>query len=625
MMCKEIRNLFLLKLILLLPLLALCDENAEKKELLSQLKNEKNDSIKVIIYANISNIYWYISPDSVEYYAKLGYELAEDIDYKVGKARCLNSIGVNHWILGDLTQALDCLMEALEIYENYKHDKEVSACLNNIGSIYLDMKELPKALLNFEKCIALDLKIGDTINIAQKYNNIGLVYYKKNEFENALIYFYKALKIAEKYDEKFGIGLCLTNISDVYYKQDRIDSALIFNEKALAVTREINDIEGEAFSLLGLSKIYNKLGNKSKALQYGLESFEIANKNSLLKSMVDGANHLSIIYENTNDYKNAFKYFKLASEAKDSIFSEAKNKEINNIQHRYEINKKNKEIELIAAKEKKRRLQLTITIVGSMLLLILIFVFIYLHRKIKKANGMLSNQKNEIMQQRDNLKILNEKLNQQKEYIANQHDLIKEELTETLVKSEILKRENIQFQYEQLKNQVNPHFLFNNFSTLANLIAENPQQAEKYVLELSNVYRYILTSSDQLQLLKSEINFINSYLFLIRIRFDDNIVVNIRENILHKEAYVPLLSLQLLVENAIKHNVVSSKKPLTIDIFEENEYLVVKNILQKKFSVENSTKVGLQNIVNRYKLITERPVIIEQNETEFIVKLPLIV
>jgi hypothetical protein len=199
-------------------------------------------------------------------------------------------------------------------------------------------------------------------------------------------------------------------------------------------------------------------------------------------------------------------------------------------------------------------------------------------------------------------------------------------LQKSIVEKEQLERENIHSQLEGLKNQVNPHFLFNSLNTLTFLIQEDQNLAVRFVQQLSKVYRYILEIGDRkLICLSEELEFLESYLFLLKERFGENfqVEINIPEKYLSMKV-VPL-SLQILIENAIKHNVISALKPLKIEIsIENNQNLIVKNNLQKKNQVMNSTKVGLQNIKNRYSFFSDHKVEVFATADSFVVSLPLI-
>jgi len=192
--------------------------------------------------------------------------------------------------------------------------------------------------------------------------------------------------------------------------------------------------------------------------------------------------------------------------------------------------------------------------------------------------------------------------------------------------TERIKREQITTKYESLKNQVNPHFLFNSLNALTNLVYEDQDQAAKFIRQLSKVYRYVLdTRSQELVTLKQEMEFVDSYVFLQKIRFDDKLKVNINLNG-QEESMLPPIAIQTLLENAVKHNIIAEEEPLTIDItIENNEYIVVKNNLQKKnIPNEESSGIGLPNIIARYEFLSETPVEIIENGQSFIVKLPLL-
>lgn len=180
-------------------------------------------------------------------------------------------------------------------------------------------------------------------------------------------------------------------------------------------------------------------------------------------------------------------------------------------------------------------------------------------------------------------------------------------------------------QFESLKNQIDPHFLFNSLNVLSSLIEENPESAQKFTTSLSKVYRYVLEQKDkELVSVAEELQFAKTYMNLLKMRFENSITFEIPEGFENEEAKVVPLSLQLLLENCIKHNVVSETKPLHVKISIENNQLVVTNNLQKKEVLSDRRGVGLQNIVNRYAILTKRNVLVEENENEFKVFLPIL-
>lgn len=187
-------------------------------------------------------------------------------------------------------------------------------------------------------------------------------------------------------------------------------------------------------------------------------------------------------------------------------------------------------------------------------------------------------------------------------------------------------KKTAQAQVQLIKSQINPHFLFNNLNVLSGMVIKNNPEANHFIEEFSKVYRYILSNQDkELVELKSELEFITPYLFLLQKRFDEGLVISINIPEHYKTWHVVPAALQMLIENAIKHNIVSRNKPLHIDIHANgSQTLVVKNNLQPRQMVEPSTKIGLQNIKKRYELISGRDIDIKKTTTEFEVSLPLL-
>jgi PAS domain S-box-containing protein len=200
------------------------------------------------------------------------------------------------------------------------------------------------------------------------------------------------------------------------------------------------------------------------------------------------------------------------------------------------------------------------------------------------------------------------------------------ELTKANTQLLKLQKENLQSQFDVLKQQVNPHFLFNSLNVLTSLIRLEPELAEKFTEHLAKVYRYVLENKDnELVTLSTEMSFLDAYIFLLKIRFMDKVVVNIQIPDEKKNQRIIPLAMQLLIENAIKHNAMSKKSPLVIDIFiDRKNHLNVVNNLQEREAHMTSTGVGLKNIQNRYRLLNNTVPVFEKTESHFIAKIPLV-
>jgi two-component system, LytTR family, sensor kinase len=199
------------------------------------------------------------------------------------------------------------------------------------------------------------------------------------------------------------------------------------------------------------------------------------------------------------------------------------------------------------------------------------------------------------------------------------------ELTE--VNTQLLKvqKENLQSQFEVLKSQINPHFMFNSLNVLSGLINKDIGKAQQFIDEFSHIYRYVLETLEQpVVTLEKELDFMRSYLFLQQIRHGDDLSYSVKIPSALLKWVLPPLSLQVVLENAIKHNIVNESKPLKIDIYSEETNLIVRNNIQPKISAVASTGLGLKNLVKRYGLISKFKPVFEVETGYYVAKLPLI-
>ena len=203
--------------------------------------------------------------------------------------------------------------------------------------------------------------------------------------------------------------------------------------------------------------------------------------------------------------------------------------------------------------------------------------------------------------------------------------LVKEAESEK-VKSAQTEKAKAEAELEALKNQIDPHFIFNTLNTLSHLIEEDPQKARRFNDHLADVYRYILQNKARdLVLIREEIHFLYDYFALLKIRFEEAVKLHISVTEEQMDQFlIPPISLQVLAENAIKHNEFNDGQPLVLEIYLENDNLVVQNNLRKKWLRKVSSQVGLNNLQERYKLTTNKSITIRQNEGDFVVSLPVL-
>lgn len=195
----------------------------------------------------------------------------------------------------------------------------------------------------------------------------------------------------------------------------------------------------------------------------------------------------------------------------------------------------------------------------------------------------------------------------------------------SIEKNEELKRENLVAKFEALKNQVNPHFLFNSLNTLSGVIEQKPELGTAFIKKLSDIYRYVLEQSDkEMVSLNEEMKFVDDYIFLLKMRFGDALIFNSDLADINNNQIAPL-GLQMLIENAIKHNIISDDMPLKIEISSVDGFVLLKNNIQTKTTIASDKKPqGLENLKKRYAYLSEISMEIIESDGEFIVKLPLI-
>ena len=193
------------------------------------------------------------------------------------------------------------------------------------------------------------------------------------------------------------------------------------------------------------------------------------------------------------------------------------------------------------------------------------------------------------------------------------------------IEKEVLLKETAQARFEALRNQVNPHFLFNSLNVLSALVYKDADTANSYIEQLSKVYRYLLRSqSSDLVTVEEEMAFLEAYVFLLKIRFGDSLVIENALDLKVRAYHIAPATLQMLIENAIKHNIISKSDPLTITVRQEGDYIVVENNIQLKPVNPVSTSTGLENIRQRYNFLSGKEALIVHSNGKYTVKIPMI-
>lgn len=524
------------------------------------------------------------------------YQMALDRLQKSGELKSMasmyNNIGLIYREKGNSKKALEYYEKYLKIGETLQNNDILSAAFNNLGILYSDQSNFEKALEYYQKGLEYAEKVGEKYGIAIAYNNIGSVYYNQKIYPEALEYFHKSLGLRQEVGDHRGLGLMYNNIGLIYQDQKDYSIAYEYYQKALVIHEQLSDKPSLASTCYSMGTLLTKQKAYSKAVAWCSKGLAISEEIGAIRVERNACNCLYEAYKGLGNSGKALAWHERFVSLNDSLQKEETDQRLGQMEFEKEML-----TDSLLLEEEKQHLKIShqldlnkktqtrnLILVVSIAILILALVFMSRMLYFQKRSEGLQDKTQQL----------------EKQQLINEIDL--------------------------LKTQVNPHFLFNSLSILSSLVHVNAELSEQFIEQLARSYRYILEQKDQaLVTLRTELEFIRSYAFLLKIRFDNkfDLRVNLPENLLDKYKVAPL-TLQLLVENAVKHNRMSIQEPLVVEVLMEGDFLLVKNQLRIRPQLESSTGTGLNNIINRYALLTDRSVKAGECEDEFVVRVPLI-
>jgi tetratricopeptide (TPR) repeat protein len=548
---------------------------------------------------------------ALEYLSK-GLAVADaTAEYAENKAALYNSLGHTYRAQGNHSDAVIYFYKSLPIFEASGNIAEVASCYNNLGIIYRHLQNYTQSLYYLFKNLELTKATDNKRRLANCYNNIGATYNDKGEYDNALIYHKKALAIRKTLHYKQDISASLLNLSTTYALSGDIEKGLEYTFECLKIDQELNQPQNIAQDYGQIGEMYGFLHNYDRSIEYSLKALEIAKRIGAKGELKQTYHNLSNAYFKKKDFKNAFAYHQLYKVMKDSLLTEKNVRQMAEMTVQYETEKKENEIALLnkdndlKQSEVKRQNIIKYVFIFGVMALFIVATLLYRSIRFRQSVNRLLQDKNK-------------EINLQKGKIETQKAILKDS-------TESLEKENILAQYEIFKNQINPHFLFNSLNAISSLIPTDPEKAVEFTNQFSKVYQYIIALKEKLVVkIEEELDLINSYLFLQKIRFGENLIVDIDITKDHLACSVPPFSIQLLVENAIKHNIISTEHPLNISIKSMDGFLTVKNNLQKRTEKIASTGIGLKNLTDRYNIVSKIAPKFWSNGSEYIAHIPII-
>lgn len=543
-------------------------------------------------------------------------------NYYKGHGIALKNSGIISLYTGKYELGIEQTQKALSIFEKLSDSNNIAASVINLGILLTRNQQYEKALSQFGIAIKmLDSIPGKYLMKMSTYVNIGGINYDLKRYSDALYYFKQALEIATTKLSPKAEANCLYNIGNIYMSMKKYEDALENLKKAKELRTELNDTRGIGAASIAIGNTYHYLKNYPLAKSYILDGLETVKK---LNSAYDIHHGYSILAKNyfkqntfnkarenvlsaikigekvgppstmknnfellakldsiNQDYQSEIKNYKKYVALKDTLLNEEKNRVYAELLAKFESNEKIKtiyeqELKLMKKENEIRvsesRYKNTMVVFYIIMTILILLGGAYFIRDLKKSKALLNSK------------------------------------------------------IQSLKNQLSPHFLFNSLNVLSSLMDKDREDANYFIGKLSALYRYMLDNTDkELVTVKQELDFAKSFFEVMKIRFDSNINLSVElSEVTVNNYYIPPITLQVLLENAVKHTRISKQKPLYVLIKKvSKQKLSISNNLYKKGDIE-STKLGLKNLNQLYKINFNKSIDIIQNSTNFEVRIPLL-
>ncbi len=484
---------------------------------------------------------------------------AKSIEFRVFS---LNMLGVDYRKMDANRTALDYNHEALKLAETVTKPslglrRSIAVSLNSMGNIYLLLKQYDLAIERFKKSQEIERSINNQLGLAINYQNIGYAIDAQGNSDEALIYFKKSLEINNKINNTFGQIICKSSIANMYIKQGKPKEAIQLIEGNLVTAKKLGNKKYLSYEYLNLGWAQSKLGLYTEAEKNLNRGLKIGEKYNLSSTLSYAYSHLSELYQNKKDYKTALKFYTLSDEYEKKISNERTIQYVNDLIIKYDSERQNNEIKNLAKQNEITKLQLVknrniwIIIIVTFLLLTAILYFLYRQRLLEKQKRILT------------------------------------------------------LEQDVLRNQMNPHFIFNALNSIKHYIINNEQKnAVHYLNKFSKLVRKILESSTLKEVtLQEELETMDLYMNIENIRFSNeiNYSINVDENLDLSRIKVPPLVLQPFLENALWHGLSSKKgdKTINLSVFKPSKDFIQIDIEDNGIGRKASSTIKSNKIINR--------------------------
>lgn len=604
--------------LLLIFLISLSISGFSQNQIIDSLKlrlNEVDGEERIKTLIGLSYNYLRINPDTSLFYSNVALDYSIETENKRGVARALLMLGSSYSTLGDNSSAIENHTMALTVFQEIKdtiaigitrnnlgidyhnlgdyekaieqynfsmeiasaHDNNWGICYatNNIGTIYEEWFKLELALEYYNKTLELAKELDDDNYICVSLQNIGVAHRKLGNYDLAIEFLEKSLIINEQIGTTEGIYNSYINRGEIYQNQKKYDMAIIDFKKAMEVsTNESND-QNISESALKLGIVYSQTGNYKRAEEMLNYALSVANELDDPNIQKEVFNALSDFYSKNNDFKKAYKYHVNYTILKDTIFNRDSRHEISEMETLYELDKKEKEIEISSLKIKQQQTRLYYIISGIVLLIILSYL-LFNRYKLKQKQVRME-----------------------------------------------LEKKSIEFEQRLLRTQMNPHFIFNSLNSINSFITDNnSDSAQIFLSKFARLMRYILENSRKTMVpIEDEIATLELNLELEQLRFDNrfDFKIGIDKSVDQENTYIPPMLLQPFVENAILHGVagLETRGLISIKMIPKNKVMlcsVEDNGVGRQKAMENKSmkskskhrSLGMQVTQERLDILKEK-------------------
>ncbi|MES2655125.1 MAG: histidine kinase [Bacteroidota bacterium] len=515
--------------------------------------------------------------------------LSTQIHYAPGLAMAMDLNANMMRTEGLYNEAVDLHLRALRLYDSLQYEKGYISALVNIGNDYFYLNNKKKALGFYLQALS-KLEASDYKKYVSIANNIGNIYTSEGKYKEAIALYLKALPSAHK-DSTFVNQSVLYCSIGIAYAELRInDKAIDYLKQAIAYQKKSNNKLSCASTATTLASVLIGTGNYKEAKHYLDSGYQLALQIGARSVVSNYYRNMGELCFQTHKPAEAYAWQNRFIALNDSLINQSHVAQLAETETKFNVERKNKELALLQTANElkeselsKALLQKTIFIIllGAMFLLVFL---LYRNTRLKKKTN------------------------------------------QTLTTENVgLQTENIMAQYEILRSQISPHFLFNSLNALSSLIQTDVKKAAEFVTVFSKFYRNILSQKgDSLIPLHEELNLVDDYMYLQKIRFGNNLLLHKNIAAESMALFIPPFCLQMLIENALKHNTIEEEHPLQINIYSQQDYLIIENNLQIRTQKTNSMGVGIKNIMARFAILHNEAPRFETRDNKYIVIIPLI-